>query len=240
MKTSQLLISLLLVAVMSAILSGCGATKQWYGSSPNGTYDHRGPRLDTNNSPKVENIIDNQSKEMLFVDIEGHDLSFSEHLVQVNPGTKLTRKGRSYRRLKVTVRWVGTGFRNTIGHTEEEMKFLMPGLYSGDPIVITDAMLRGQMPMRGIIICQGDPTLYQDDRGHRFKMNNGDKIEVNMSSGPIEFKFRSLRDPSRFGSRTYPDCIDLETEQYEVVGPDGKKKRYDFTVIVDESWRHRW
>lgn len=239
MKTSQRLFALLGLAILIAALSGC-TTHGYYGPSPDGTYDHRGPRLDTMGSPDVENIIDNQSKETLFVDIEGHNLSLSEHLVQVNPGTKLTRKGRSYRRLKVTVRWMGKGYRNILGYSEEELKFLMPGLYSGEPIVITDDMLRGEAPMEGIIICVGDPTLYQDSRGHRFEMQNGDKIEVNMSSGPIQFKFRSLRNASRFGTREYPGCIDLETDQYEVIGPDGKKKRYDFTIIVDESWLFRW
>jgi hypothetical protein len=240
MKTSRTLFTLFSLAILIAALSGC-ATKGWYGPSPDGTYDNRGPRLDTKGSPDVENIIDNQSKETLFVDIEGHSFSVSETLVQVNPGTKLTRKGRSYRRLKVTIRWMGQGYRNVLGYSEEEMQVLMPGLYSGKPIVITDDMLRGEAPMEGLIICQGDPTLYQDDRGHRFAMQNGDKVEVNISSGPITIKVRSLHDPKRFGSRTLPtSCIDLRTDQYEVIGPDGKKKRYDFTIIIDESWRWRW
>src|SRR3989344_6630888 len=139
---------------------------RYYGPSPKANTP--GLRLDTSQGPLMRKVLINVSEQPIFIDLEFRTLAFIKEFQQVSPGDSLLADTRGVPNIWVTIAWWCEGCQEKIGWSQEELFFSMPGLYSGEPIIVTDLMLRNNSLQRGFILNVGDPVIYQDDRGHTF------------------------------------------------------------------------
>lgn len=201
----------------------------------------RGPRLDHENQPTVETIVKNWSQQPIFVDLQGRRLDLVRQFDQVNPSDSLVRVGRSFRNIQVTIAWWCEGCQDKVGYSQEQLLLSLPGLYTGEPLVVTDLMLRNAATQSGILLNVGEPVIYTDDQGNRFALQSGEHVVFTLSSGPLNFftkpaepakgKKKNFVDPYRRYLREYNTIIDMRKKEYSFQG-----ELYDFRIVLKENW----
>lgn len=207
-----------------------------------GAQGRHGPRLDYERAKEdIQKVVINQSKQPIFVDLQGRQTDFIRDFFQVNAGDTLKVTGRSFRNIHVTIAWWCQGCQNRIGYSEEQLLFSMPGLYTGNPIVVTELMLRRNDMMSGYIYNAGDPTWYSDEQGNEFVLETNASAYFSLRSGPVNFWVRpaALRQSKGQSWGSYPYnylkhykfVVDLKKNQYFRNG-----KQYDFQILLGEKW----
>ncbi len=204
----------------------------------------RGPRLDHQDQPVVETIVKNYSQQPVFVDLQGRRLDLVRQFDQVNPGDSLVKVGRSFRNIQVTIAWWCEGCQDKVGYSQEQLLLSLPGLYTGQPLIVTDLMLRNAATQRGILLNVGDPVIYEDDQGNHFVLQSGEHVVFTLTSGPLNFftkpaepakgKKKNLGDPYRRYLREYNNIIDMKKKEYSFQGG-----LYDFRIVLKERWYWR-
>ncbi|PWB38826.1 MAG: hypothetical protein C3F02_01920 [Parcubacteria group bacterium] len=198
-------------------------------------------RLDTDQSPADTTKVVNRSHEVVFIDLKGRTTDFIREFYQIKPGQKLTVVERSFRVYRVTLAWVGQGFQDQIGYSEEKLYFSMPALYTGTPLIIDDLMLRNATMQRGIVYNVGDPTTYLDNQGHSISLASGDSAVIYLRSGVVKYYAKPAE--KLVGQKTDPYYSRLRTYEFIVSKRKGQytfnNELYDFRIVLKERWMWR-
>ncbi|MCD4760614.1 hypothetical protein K8R42_01830 [bacterium] len=148
-------LALVLVLCVLTILGGC-SKEYFYGKS----LDEDGNRLllNTKSGPdslqvKLSKSIQNASDYVVMIDLDGHKTFDRKHTYwQFNPGdVNIFTFERTWENVRLSAWFWPEGYRNTLGTTQEAIRFDLPGLFSGDPLIITNEMLWGTAQVDGVL-----------------------------------------------------------------------------------------
>ncbi|MBT4850180.1 hypothetical protein HON36_05010 [Candidatus Parcubacteria bacterium] len=130
----------LFAVIVLSMLGGCGA----------GIRNTKGMRLNApRNNPNVEiqPVVINQTPRPIFIKIHEDNRDYW----QVDPGRTHHRRMKTHETLRIEVFTYGEGFDNTIGDSKRGLELIKTGLYTGEPIVVTDMMLQNRTLQQGCI-----------------------------------------------------------------------------------------